>query len=658
MLNWLNRFRVIKALTLLGRGVAYVLIGLCACHPSAFCQRGNPIAGTQPGALPLVNVGGGPMESQFESMDFAQIILQQQNKKPSPREQERQKGLIDSGAVSALDLAAPARAVNEFNQASSMLRGQQSQDAIGHLQKAIAAYPKFVSAHNYLGLAYLDVDDAARAKSEFETAASLDQKFAGSFLNLGRLALSQNNYVTAGSNLEKAATLLPNDPRILTALAYAQNGTHQYHQAIETVGRVHALQHPGMGNAHYVAAVAAIALNDFPIAQSELSLFLQEDPANPLAASARYNLDILNRNQQKGSQVAGAAAQQPATSRATSQPQSLANSDRLKAQLAGVGDEAGGANCIDCAEANTGAETVTGAASIAASDIPPGPPDQWTIRKVVDEVAVFFGVTSGGHTVTDLAIGDITVRDDRKPPEKVLQFTPQSKLPMRLGLLIDTSGSVQSRFSFEKHAAAKFLQQMLTNNSDLGFVAGFADAPTVTTDFTGDHDKLVDGVDKLIGGGGTALFDAVSYACWKLAAYPERERVAKVLVVVTDGEDNASHTSLRQVIRDEEATGVTVYTISTKESGVDKTEADKVLQTLAERGGGEALFPGDLSTLGKSFDKLRDQIRSRYLIAYKPADFEPNGKYRTISIVAEKGGKHLQVHARKGYHARSEASTP
>src|ERR1019366_2298752 len=423
--------------------VACVVLLGCTSPPSAFSQRGNPISGTQPGALPLVNDGGGPMESQFESMDFAQIILQQQNKKPSPREQERQKGLIDSGAVSALDLAAPARAVNEFNQASSMLRSQQSQEAIGHLQKAIAVYPKFVSAHNYLGLAYLDVDDAARARSEFETAASLDQKFAGSFLNLGRLALSQNNYVTAGSNLEKAATLLPNDPRILTALAYAQNGNHQYQEAIHTVGRVHALQHKGMGNAHYVAAVAAVALNDLPVAQSELALFLQEDPTNPLAASAHYNLDVLGRNQQKTGQVPSPSAQQRTTTLVASASQSLANSDRLKAQLAGVGDEAGGPNCSDCADPNTAAVT----ASLTAPDVATGPPDQWTIRKVVDEVAVFFGVTSGGHTVTDLAIGDITVRDDRKPPEKVLQFTPQSKLPMRLGLLIDTSGSVQSRFS-------------------------------------------------------------------------------------------------------------------------------------------------------------------------------------------------------------------
>ena len=79
---------------------------------------------------------------------------------------------------------------------------------------------------------------------------------------------------------------------------------------------------------------------------------------------------------------------------------------------------------------------------------------------------------------------------------------------------------------------------------------------------------------------------------------------------------------------------------------------------MAERSGGEALFPGDVGALGKSFGKLRDQIRSRYLIAYKPADFEPNGRYRTISITAEKGGKQLKVHARKGYHARLEAQNP
>jgi VWFA-related protein len=127
-------------------------------------------------------------------------------------------------------------------------------------------------------------------------------------------------------------------------------------------------------------------------------------------------------------------------------------------------------------------------------------------------------------------------------------------------------------------------------------------------------------------------------------------------VILSDGEDNSSHGTLKQSIRVAEETGVTIYTVSTKEGLGDKTDADKVLEVLAERTGGEAMFPGDLRTLGSSLDKLRDLIRSRYFIAYKPADFQPNGNYHTISIIAEKNGKHLQVRARKGYHARLEAS--
>ena len=638
--------------------VAFAILGLCVCDPAAFCQRaGNPLYGTTPGAIPLVNVGGGPMDAQFESLDFAQKVLAQQNKNTSQQERDRQQALVDSGALSAFDLAAPTKAINEFNQASTLLRGAGSEEAIVHLKKAIATYPQFVSAHNYLGLAYLDADDSEKAQTEFETAANLDEKFPGSFLNLGRLALSQNDFAAADVDLGKAASLRPSDPAILTALAYAQNGNHQYREAIGTVARIHELHHPGMGNAHYVAAVAAVALNDLPLAQKQLNLFLQEDPSNPLAATARYNLDILDRNQ-KANAVAASAAQQPPMLVAAKPSESLANSDRLKAQLADTAKEDGGGSCENCSAPATLAANNLEAASIPDVSRSDAAISQWTIRRVVDEVAVFFAVTSGGHSVTSLELSDIKVLDDNKPPEKVLQFTPQSKLPLRLGVVIDTSGSVQPRFAFEKQAAAKFLAHMLTSTSDLGFVVGFADTPTVTQDFTDDQQLLAAGVNKLTNNGGTALFDAVSYACRKLAAYPEHERVAKVLVVVTDGEDNASHTSLRQAIRDEEATGVTVYTISTKEGDGDKTEADKVLQTLAERSGGEALFPGDMMTLGRSFDKLGDQIRSRYVVAYKPADFDANGKYRTITILAVKNGKRLQVHARKGYHARVETPTP
>ena len=139
-------------------------------------------------------------------------------------------------------------------------------------------------------------------------------------------------------------------------------------------------------------------------------------------------------------------------------------------------------------------------------------------------------------------------------------------------------------------------------------------------------------------------------------AYPESERVARVLVILSDGEDNSSHGSLKQSLQVAERTGVTIYTVSTREVRGDKSDADRVLELLAERTGGETMFPGDIVTLGRSFDKLHDLIRSRYFVAYKPADFQPNGSYRAITVIAEKDGKRLQVRARKGYHARLAAN--
>ena len=100
---------------------------------------------------------------------------------------------------------------------------------------------------------------------------------------------------------------------------------------------------------------------------------------------------------------------------------------------------------------------------------------------------MFFSVSSHGRMVNDLQQSDIRILDDNKPPERIVQFAPQSKLPLRLALLVDTSGSVHDRFAFEKHAATKFVEKMLNGTSDLGFIAGFSEKTTVTQDFTGNR---------------------------------------------------------------------------------------------------------------------------------------------------------------------------
>lgn len=600
-----------------------------------------------------LNINMGP-DSGFQQIDFAQMKLDQINRNTAKSERQRQqdKEMIESGVVSALDLEAPNKAVEEYNRANSAMKAQHPEEAVKHMRRAIDAYPKFVSAHIGLGLAYFDQEDKAHARSEFETAAKLDPKFPSSFLNLGLVALATNDFETAQPQFEKAASLHPRDARILSSLAYAQNGNHHYQDVLQTARLVHSLSHKGMANVHFVAASAAMSLKDYNTVASELNLFLGEDPTNPFAPVARQNLAILARHK-IGDASGVSAPAQANTLVASLQPPNLANTERLKAQLTDLDAASDSDKCEGCGtlEASAAPESGNSAVPSATPPLPLGPAP-FTIRTNVDQVTLFFAVSSHGHMVNDLQQSNIRLLDNNKPPEKIEQFAPQSKLPLRLALLVDTSGSVHDRFSFEKHAATKFVEKMLSGSQDLAFIEGFSEVPTVAQDFTAQAAELGQGIEKLANGGGTALFDAVTLACAKLAAYPESERVARVLVILSDGEDNSSHTSLKQSIQTAERTGVTVYTVSTREDRGDKTDADRILEALAERTGGEAMFPGDIMTLGKSFDKLHDLIRSRYFIAYKPADFQPNGSYRTITVIAEKDGKRLQVRSRKGYHAR------
>lgn len=602
------------------------------------------------GFAPFMNSGP---DSGFAQIDFAQIYMDtmgREEKKNAEMKAQRQH-LVDIGAVSALDLDAPNKALEQYNQAVTLMKEQHSKEAILHLQKALAAYPKFVVAHNTLGLAYLDQDDE-RAKEEFETAAKLDSKFPGSFLNLGMLELSTKHFADAETNLEKAVAILPNDPKILAALAFAQNGDHKYSEALRTIERVHTLEHRGMGNVHYIAAASAMALSDYDQMERELRLFLLEAPTDPLAPVARQNLNVLLNRRNPPAQTAGGQTSAIAASNTT--PQTFPNSEHLRAALKEVGEEPDKSSCATCESASQPGENSASSTVAKSFALAPAARAQagYTIHETVDETALFFAVSSHGRLVSDLQLSDVKVSDGSHPPERIVQFLPQSKLPLRLGLLIDTSGSVHDRFSFEKHAAKNFIQKVLNGTSDLGFVGGFSGETTITRDFTSDLTALGNGIEGLTNGGGTALFDAVTYSCRKLAEYPETGRVALVLVVLSDGEDNSSHRSLKQTIEEAETSGVTIYTLSTGEDAGAKTDADEVLQVLADRSGGEAMFPGDMITFGKSLDRLRDLIRSRYLLAYKPADFVPNGKYRPVHIVAEKEGKHLQVHVRKGYYAR------
>jgi len=273
-----------------------------------------------------------------------------------------------------------------------------------------------------------------------------------------------------------------------------------------------------------------------------------------------------------------------------------------------------------------------------------------TIHKRVDEVNVLFIATDKhGKFVRNLNQTDFAILDDHKPPQAIDNFRRETDLPLEVGLLVDTSGSVHSRFDFEQQAAVDFLQHTLRVNFDKAFVMGFSSHNQVTQDFTDNVQLLSTGVHQLRSGGGTALFDAVYRACReKLGREKPDHPVRRAIIIVSDGEDNQSEISKAQAIEMAQRSEVIIYAISTDDSGLIM-RGDKTLQQLTDATGGRAFFPFKMKDIKNSFTAIEDELRSQYVVSYRPADFDTDGRYRSIEITALK--KDLQVRARKGYFA-------
>ena len=283
--------------------------------------------------------------------------------------------------------------------------------------------------------------------------------------------------------------------------------------------------------------------------------------------------------------------------------------------------------------------------------------NNWSFRRDVDEVYLLFTAFVHGKLVPDLVASDIAVLDDRKSPEKVLGFYTQRDIPVRLGILVDTSGSVYSQFHNEQAAAGKFLADVLRPYHDIAFVMGFAETSEVKQDFTNNPGELWRGITTLTDEHhNTALFDAVIDGCRKLAARQENNFVAKALIILSDGEENSSRSSVDDALRTAQESDVTIYAIRTHDPLLASYGDNKELRSLATETGGRVLSPSSAGEFGSALAQLAEELHSRYAIAYRPADFTLDGHYRLVRIDARKRGKKVKIHGRKGYYAGAHAS--
>ena len=273
----------------------------------------------------------------------------------------------------------------------------------------------------------------------------------------------------------------------------------------------------------------------------------------------------------------------------------------------------------------------------------------YVFKAYTQEVQLHATVVDDRHRVVNgLTKNDFVVYENGQP-QPIKSFR-NADVPVAVGIVVDNSGSMRDKRPAVTTAVINFVRA--SRPDDEVFVVNFNDEYYLDQDFTDQIPKLKEALDRIESRGGTALYDAVVASADHLKKDSKWSK--KVLLVVTDGEDNASRESLEQAIRRLQAeNGPTVYTIGIL-GGEKQRRARRALSAMAEDTGGIAFFPKDASEVDSITQQVAHDIRNQYIIGYQPTTPRSAGGYRTIKVDARAPGyKHLFVRTRSGYYANA-----
>ncbi|MBI5282143.1 MAG: VWA domain-containing protein [Candidatus Solibacter usitatus] len=295
------------------------------------------------------------------------------------------------------------------------------------------------------------------------------------------------------------------------------------------------------------------------------------------------------------------------------------------------------------------AATASAAAQQAKRPLPAD--ESQTITLEVTRVNLLYTVSDKrGRFVNNLTKDDFEITENKKR-QAIMEFAAETNLPLRIAMLVDTSNSIRDRFRFELEAAGNFLQSVIRSGTDRAVIYGFDTEPHLVQDMTDDTELLSKKLRELRPGGGTALYETMYGACRdRLMLEESRHRFRHALVVVGDGDDNASRYSRDQALEMAQKADVVIYAISTNMTRRE-TDGDKVLKYFCRETGGLAFFPFKAEDLARDFENIANELRSQYRVLYRPEPWKADGLFHEIDIRV-KGRTDVTVRARKGYYAQ------
>lgn len=272
-----------------------------------------------------------------------------------------------------------------------------------------------------------------------------------------------------------------------------------------------------------------------------------------------------------------------------------------------------------------------------------------------------------GQFISGLTQSDFVVLED-KVPQQIESFTSEenNSFPLYIGVLMDTSPSTAGKLKFEQEAAMNFIQTIVKPRKDRVLFATFDDQITLRQDFT-DRLELLDKAIYAIKKTGekTALYDAIWQFCDQKMRSAQGRRA---LVVITDGDDTYSRADINDAIDIAQRTETTIFAISTKagllsvvpgvEAGQVKDTGDKQLERLCDETGGTALFTGDMLALERALNKIAKELRTQYLITYRPMNDRYDGSYRRVEVKLLGPNEKYKLRTKRGYKAVSDSVNP